>query len=204
MITNKQPFNMIFAGVGGQGNVIASKLTALAAVDAGLRVNVGEPFGASQRGGTVMSHVRVYQGDRTLGPLIPSGQAHLIIGFEPLDTLRILLAYGNRETTVIVNNRPVYPLNVLAGEADYPNVEEIMKTMGGMVEDLRVIQATDLAFKAGSALSTNIVMVGALAGLKCLPITAELFENCISGFFRPQHRELNITAFRLGLQAVSN
>lgn len=202
MTMEKQPYNVIFAGVGGQGNVIASKLTALAAVDAGLKVTVGETFGASQRGGTVMSHVRVYDAEKNVGPLIPRGRAHLIVGFEPLDTLRILLAYGNKDTRVIVNDRPVYPLNVLAGDADYPDVEGIIDTMRGMVDDLKVIKATDLAFKAGSALSANIVMVGALAGLNCLAISAQIFEDTISGFFKPQFKELNINAFRLGVKAV--
>jgi len=198
----KQPFNLIFAGVGGQGNVIASKLTALAAVDSGLKVTVGETFGASQRGGTVMSHVRIFQGDKIVGPLIPRGHAHLIIGFEPLETLRILLTYGNRKTVVIVNDRPVYPLNVLSGDAEYPNVEEMLVTMRDLVEDVKVVQATDLAFQAGSALATNIVMVGALAGLNCLDISAAKFEAVIAGFFKPEFKELNITAFKLGMKAV--
>ncbi len=198
----KQPYNLIFAGVGGQGNVIASKLTALAAVDAGLKVTVGETFGASQRGGTVMSHVRVFQGDKPVGPLIPRGRAHLIIGFEPLDTLRILLAYGSKHTKVIVNDRPVYPLNVLAGDAEYPGVDKMISVMSEMVEDLKVVKATDLAFQAGSALATNIVMVGALAGLNCLAIPTGKFEAVIANFFKPQFKDMNMRAFRLGMKAV--
>ncbi len=204
MTSGMQPYNIIFAGVGGQGNVIASKITALAAARSGLKVTVGETFGASQRGGTVMSHVRVFRGDRTVGPLIPAGRAHLIAGFEPLETLRILMLYGNRETRVIVNDRPVYPLNVLAGEEDYPEPGGIIDRIRGLAGRVEVIRATDLAFRAGSAMSANIVMVGALAGLNCLDIPAANFEQVIKDFFRPGFKDVNLAAFRLGMEAVGD
>jgi indolepyruvate ferredoxin oxidoreductase beta subunit len=203
MTMSGEPYNVIFAGVGGQGNVIASKITALAAVDRGLKVTVGETFGASQRGGTVMSHVRIFRGEKAVGPLIPAGMAHLIVGFEPLESLRILMLYGNKSTMLIVNDRPVYPLGVLAGDADYPDVGEMIRCMRDMAGRVEVVRATDLAFQAGGAMSANIVMVGALAGLNCLDIPAPVFENAIAGFFRPQFKEQNIKAFRLGMDAVT-
>lgn len=203
MTMPREPYNVIFAGVGGQGNVIASKITALAAVERGLKVTVGETFGASQRGGTVMSHVRVFRGEKAVGPLIPAGKTHLIVGFEPLETLRILMSYGSGGTMLIVNDRPVYPLGVLAGDADYPDVGEMIRCMRGMARKVEVVGATDLAFQAGSAMSANIVMVGALAGLNCLDIPAAVFENAIAGFFKPQFKDQNIKAFRLGMDAVA-
>ena len=108
--------DLIIAGVGGQGNVVASEILAMALSRHGYRVSVGETFGASQRGGSVMSHVRASR-DLTPGPLIPKGLVDVVVGFEPLETVRILTEYGRDSTRVVVNPRPVYPLAVQAGEA---------------------------------------------------------------------------------------
>ena len=103
---------MIICGIGGQGNVLASEIVSSTLKDMGYRVAVGETYGASQRGGSVMSHVRVSETE-DFGVLIPSGEAHIIIGFEPLETLRMARQYANKETMIIYDPRPVYPLGVL-------------------------------------------------------------------------------------------
>lgn len=107
-------FNLIITGVGGQGNVLASQIVGRAAVNKDWRVTVGETFGLSQRGGPVMSHIRLSE-KFNCAPLIPPNMAHVIVGLEPLETLRILMEYGNEDTVFIVNSRPIYPLNVIAG-----------------------------------------------------------------------------------------
>src|SRR4030043_2158604 len=103
--------NLIITGVGGQGNVLSSQLIGQALVGKGFFVTIGETYGASQRGGAVMSHIRI-SAQKQLSPLIPKGKADIVVGLEPVEALRVLTQYGNRETGVIVNTRPLYPVAV--------------------------------------------------------------------------------------------
>ena len=119
------PLNIVICGIGGQGNVLASEVVGSAMTDRGYRVAIGETYGASQRGGSVMSHVRVSE-DQELSVLIPSGEAHIIIGFEPLETLRMTRKYAGPNTTIVYDPRPVYPLGVLQGIQQYPDQEALM------------------------------------------------------------------------------
>ena len=88
------PFNLIITGVGGQGNVLASKLIGNMLVDKGYYVTIGETFGASQRGGSVMSHLRI-SSESILSPQIPRGKAHAVVALEPTEAIRVLQEYGN-------------------------------------------------------------------------------------------------------------
>ena len=120
----RDPYNVIITGVGGQGNVLASKVLGNALVNKGLDVTVGETFGATQRGGSVMSHLRI-SAQSSWSPQIPKGMAHIVIALEPVEALRVLSVYGNPETLVITNDRPVYPVGVICGEMDYPEQADL-------------------------------------------------------------------------------
>ncbi|KJS68230.1 MAG: hypothetical protein JL50_04745 [Peptococcaceae bacterium BICA1-7] len=196
-----KPLNVIVTGVGGQGNVLASQVLAAAAIEAGYRVSVGETFGASQRGGSVMSHVRISR-DRTCGPLIPKGGAHLIVGFEPLETLRILMDYGNPETVVVMNDRPNYPIGCLLGEEKYPEPDLIIKAINKLVVKIHVLPATDLAREAGNAMAANMVLTGALSGCSLLPFDSRFFTGVIDTLFSGDVRALNMKAFEKGRETV--
>ncbi|MBC7105952.1 MAG: 2-oxoacid:acceptor oxidoreductase family protein, partial [Firmicutes bacterium] len=171
-------YNLIITGVGGQGTVLASQVVAAAAVDSGLLVAVGETFGASQRGGSVMSHVRISR-DRRYGPLIPRGRATIVVGFEPLETLRVLLNYGNPSTRVIMNLRPNYPPGVLTGSNVYPDPGTLEEAVRRISAGLLAFNATELAIRAGSPVTANLVMTGALAGSELLPIAVTAYERVI-------------------------
>ena len=106
----KDPYNLVVTGVGGQGNVLASQLIGAILVDIGLKVTIGETYGASQRGGSVMSHVRI-SGKRQYGPLIPPRCADLVLALEPSEAARVLGEFGNPSTISVVNTRPVYPVD---------------------------------------------------------------------------------------------
>ncbi|HBV99379.1 MAG: hypothetical protein JL50_21830 [Peptococcaceae bacterium BICA1-7] len=194
-------FNVIVTGVGGQGNVLASQVLAAAAVEAGCRVSIGETFGASQRGGSVMSHVRISR-DRTCGPLIPRGKARLVVGFEPLETLRVLMEYGSEDTVVIVNNRPNYPIGCLLGEDKYPDPQRIIEAVKKLVSTCHVLPATDLAMEAGSPMAANMVLTGALAGAGVLPVDGNYFRDTIEMLFSGEVKEINRRAFESGFKAV--
>ncbi len=197
-MTEKGKINLIICGVGGQGNILASQIIASAGIKEGLRVAIGETYGASQRGGSVMSHIR-FSREMQLGPLIPSGEADIIIGFEPLETLRVMLDYGKDTTRVIFNPRPNYPISVLSGEATYPELDLIFEQIKNLAEKALVVEATELAKKAGNYLAQNIVMVGALAESRWLEIPVEDFRGVIEELFEdPSKRELNLKAFEQG------
>lgn len=188
---------MIIAGVGGQGNILASGLAALAATAAGYRVVVGETYGASQRGGSVMSHLRLSL-HKEYGPLVPYGQAVLILAFEPLEALRVASKYACAETVVIANTVPVYPVSVTLKEADYPETADILKAIKSLVKELYILDATSLARSAGDPRAQNIVMVNALAGYPHQPVDRLYFEEALEDFLAgtgSEQREINRRAF---------
>jgi indolepyruvate ferredoxin oxidoreductase beta subunit len=193
------PINIIVAGVGGQGNVFCSQLIAWAAIRRGYRVIVGETYGASQRGGPVMSHVRI--GKEELGPLVPSRKAHVLLGFEPIETLRVGAKYLNPESSVIMNTRPIYPAEVLAGFLKYPDVETVIDAVRKMCKNFWAINAVELAEKAGNVRAMNIVMLGVLTATKLTPFQPEDFKQAINERIK-RLREVNLRAFELGLKAV--
>ena len=124
----KDPINVVVAGVGGQGNIVISALIGTALVKKGYLVVVGETYGPSQRGGAVMSHVRISE-ETQYGPLIPDGGADIVLGMEPVETLRVLGQFGNPNVFTIFNPRPIYPLSVLSGEAEYPDSDRLEKNI---------------------------------------------------------------------------
>ena len=191
------PVNLIITGVGGQGNVLASQIVGRAAVQRGLKVTVGETFGLSQRGGAVMSHIRLSQ-DRDYGPLIPPNRAHIILGLEPLETLRILGEFGNANAVVIVNSRPVYPLNVIAGDAKYPDLEDMRKVVMGAVKQLFWLDATPLAIELGGPIMLNAVMLGALCRLGDFPLDREDIRGAMKSLFPEARLEANYKALDIG------
>jgi len=197
-MNEKDPLNVIVTGVGGQGNVLVSQFMGRALVRAGYHVTIGETYGASQRGGAVMSHIRISR-QAQYGPLIPSGQANVILGLEPVETLRVLAQYGNPGVTVITNSRPVYPLAVAIGAARYPSVEEIMSALEALSASAWLINATDIAVELGAPILANIIMVGALVGAGVLPLRPEEVEQEFQESLSDDRLELNLKAFRRGL-----
>lgn len=195
----EDPLNIIVTGVGGQGNIQASYIIASAAVKDGFYVSVGETYGAAQRGGSVTSHIRLSK-ETEYGPLIPKGKAHIILGFEPVECLRNIGDFGNKQTKVIVNPRPVYPIDVLSGEAIYPAVEKVLEAIKELVNSVHVVEATELAKKAGDTILQNVVLVGCLAASGYTPINMETFKAAIRELFLGKSLELNLKAFNMGAE----
>lgn len=196
------PHNLIITGVGGQGNVLASQIVGRAAVDREFRVTIGETFGLSQRGGPVMSHIRLSK-ERNYGPLIPPNMAHFIIGLEPLETIRILLEYGNEETIFIVNSRPIYPLNVIAGDVEYPDLEKIRSVISESGGKLFWLDATEMAVELGDPILLNMIMLGALCGLSPFPLEIKDFKSALKQVFATSKLEINYTALDMGVKLIT-
>jgi indolepyruvate ferredoxin oxidoreductase beta subunit len=189
--------NVILTGVGGQGNVMASRTLAGMLVDAGYVVTIGETFGMSQRGGSVMSHLRICP-DAVRSPQIPRGAADVIIGLEPLEALRVLTVYGNPHVCVLSNSRPVYPIGVITGELAYPANDTIREEFERLSKSFWMIDATSMALALGNPVLSNIVMIGALAQTGLLPIDRRMFEKEIHKTLSPDKSTLNLKAFDAG------
>jgi indolepyruvate ferredoxin oxidoreductase beta subunit len=198
----KDPFNIIITGVGGQGNVMASRILSNMLVQKGYYVTIGETFGASQRGGSVMSHIRV-SADATWSPQIPKGQADVVVTLEPIEAIRVLMNYGNPEVRVLTNTRPIYPVGVISGELNYPSAEEIKESIRDLSSRSWFVEATDEALKLGNPILGNIIMIGAIAGTGLLPLDRQVFEVVIKESLPDRVLEANLMAFDLGVAKVN-
>ena len=199
---SKDPYNIVITGVGGQGNVMASRLLANMLVQKGCQVTIGETFGASQRGGSVMSHIRV-SADTVWSPQIPKGRADIVAALEPVEALRVLMRYGNPGVKVFVNTRPLYPVAVIGGELDYPSPEEIRAAVGELSAQAWFIAATDEAIKLGNPILGNIIMIGAIAGSGELPVTREDFREAFLNSMPAAKLDVNLMAFDLGVEKIA-
>jgi indolepyruvate ferredoxin oxidoreductase, beta subunit len=195
------PLNLIIAGTGGQGNILISKLLGDAMLEEGYWVTIGETYGASQRGGSVASHVRISR-EAQCGPITPQGAAHIVLGLEPVEALRILALYGSPGTCVVTNVRPVHPMAVAIGEAEYPRLPAIKQAIGELSRKAFYIDASQIAIDLGAPLLTNMVMTGALAGCGLIRLEGERFERQLENVFQTDKLALNLKAFRLGLAEI--
>lgn len=199
--------NVIVAGVGGQGSILASHLMAEAAIRTGerlgqpVRVRVGETFGAAMRGGAVASHVRI--GPDVSGPLVAEEEADLIVALEPLEGLRVGCVYLSPRGVVVVSDRPLPPTDVNIGACRYPTREEICQALAALGGAVYLVPAQELARRAGHPRTLSVVMVGAAFGTGRLPVGQEDLEETIRARVPPHTVEANLRAFRLGVEAVS-
>ncbi len=201
--------NLIVAGVGGQGSILASHIIAEAAIlsaaargsagDGGtFNVRVGETFGAAMRGGAVASHVRF--GD-VLGPLVGAGQADLILALEPLEGLRIGVEYAKAGGIAILNSDPFHPVDVKIGAARYPAMAGIAKALQQLGSTVTVLDATKLALEAGTAKAMNVVMLGAAFASGLFPFSEQIMVEAIRARVPQKFLDVNLKAFNLGKDA---
>ena len=195
------PYNLIITGVGGQGNVLISQLLARALIRKGYRAVVGETYGVSQRGGSVMSHVRILE-EGTIGPIIPAGRGDLVLGLEPMETLRILRDYGNPAIRVITNTRPISPVDVIAGNLAYPDLGALRQAMAALSDQVWMLDASALALEMGNSLLTNMIMVGALIGTEILPLTLPDIVDILEKHLDEKIVEANVRALWKGMERV--
>ena len=202
MLSN-DPYNLIITGVGGQGNVLASRMVGDMLLQSGLFVTIGETFGASQRGGSVMSHMRV-SASTFFSPQIPRGLAHMIVSLEPTEAIRVLKDYGNPQVKVISNTRPIHSIGVISGEHAYPSGENIENWTGELSQKVWFINATDGAMSLGNPIFGNIIAVGALSATGVLPLDREIFRKVLLKKMAAEKVEQNITAFDIGVSMIDS
>ena len=190
--------SVIIAGVGGQGVITAANILAKASLKEGHNVITSELHGMAQRGGNVECNVRI--GD-VYSPMIRKESAEAIISFEPLEALRNLHKV-KREGLVITDINPIIPPLISLGLGEYPPLEKIFEEIEGHCTLIK-INADELARKAGSILTKNIVMLGAFYALNIFPIKEETLLATIKESFHEKYAEMNARAFQLGKEAIS-
>lgn len=192
------PYNIVITGVGGQGNVLASRVLGNMLSEKGLQVTIGETFGASQRGGSVMSHLRISAAS-SWSPQIPKGQAHMVIALEPIEALRVLREYGSPITKILCNMRPIHPVAVISGDVSYPAADDLENWVKELTQDSWFVNATDAAMKMGNPIYGNIMMIGALAGIGELPLDRQDFKQVISRSMPADKVKDNLRAYDMGI-----
>jgi indolepyruvate ferredoxin oxidoreductase beta subunit len=201
MFISKDPFNVVIGGVGGQGNVLASQILGEMLVSQGYVITIGETYGASQRGGAVMSHLRISAKDQ-FSPLIPEGQCDLLVALEPVEGLRILGSYGNPRVMTLVNTRPIQPMDVISGDATYPEVSQVIAKIRELSRRVWALNATEVALGMGDPIFCNVIMLGALCAMDVLPINRQGFELVIKDLLPARTLEENMKAFDRGRAEV--
>jgi indolepyruvate ferredoxin oxidoreductase beta subunit len=195
------PYNVIITGVGGQGNVMASRVVGRMMSRRGLTVTIGETFGASQRGGSVMSHLRISK-ESYWSPQIPKGRCHLVLSLEPTEAIRVLMNYGNPNVTVICNTRPIHAIGVISGDQQYPAMDDIKGWVAELSAACWFLDATAKAMELGNPILGNIMMIGAAAGIGALPIDRESFAAVIAATLSADKLDVHLQAYDLGVGMV--
>lgn len=201
-VLSRDPYNLIITGVGGQGNVLASRMVGEVLSRLGFRVTIGETFGASQRGGSVMSHLRV-SSDTSLSPQIPRGMAHMVVAMEPAEAIRVLRDYGNPEVRVICNTRPIYPVGVICGEQQYPSLDDLKRWVRELSKEAWFIDATEAGMRFGNPVLGNVVTIGALSATGALPLHREEMEAVLTRKMDADKVKVNLSAFDTGAAMIS-
>jgi indolepyruvate ferredoxin oxidoreductase beta subunit len=199
-LSRLKEFNIVLAGVGGQGTLLAAEILGVAAVYDGLNVRVSEIHGMAQRGGAVVSAVRI--GEQVSAPTVLEGQADVLLGFEPLETLRSLKC-ASEKTTVLMSDQKLPPTELASKNVKYPDMSDIIKKIGIFTENIIVVKAERLAKQAGSALTQNVVLIGALSAAVKLPLKNESLVNAIRELVPKKHLNVNMKAFQLGYGSVN-
>jgi len=189
-----QIFNIVIAGVGGQGVLMASKVLAESALASGMDVKQNEVHGMAQRGGSVISFVRI--GDQVHSPVVMPGSADMLISFEPLEALRYIhfLKPGGR---LVYNKVSINPSTVAAGLAVYPG--DVEQQIAAICPKALGIDALAIAREAGNGKAVNMVMVGTV--MKHLPFKDEVITEVVKQISQGKGVEVNLQALAGGAAA---
>jgi len=184
--------NVLLVGVGGQGTILASKILTHVALAQGYEVKMSEIHGMAQRGGSVVTQVRM--GEDVYSPVIEPGEADFVVAFEQLEAYR-WAHFLKKDGVLIVNTQKIVPLSVLIGAANYP--ETILADLKGRVEHFIELDGLKLASAAGNAKATNVVLMGVLS--KYMEFPEESWQNALVARIPAKFLELNNEAFASGV-----
>lgn len=186
--------NIVIVGVGGQGTLLASKILGYIGLENGYDVRVSEVHGMSQRGGSVVTYVRISNDKPLYSTIVEQKQADVVLAFESLEALRAL-PYLKDDGTMIVNTQELLPMPVIIGNAEYP-----ADCLDRVNEHGKVIQldATKIAQECGTYRAANVVLIGVLA--KKLPFSYDQWMKAVEANVKPKFIDINKEAFRRGYE----
>ncbi len=200
----EKTYNILFAGVGGQGLMLLSAVLGKAAVDAGLDVMTGETHGLAQRSGSIYVHFRI---GKPISPLIPYGSADMLIAMEATEALRYI-EYLKDDGVVIMSKNIMHPVAETKAVALDKTRKTKYYTLSAVEEQLRkvtsrviALDSLGLAIQAGNARTENSVLIGAAAACPDFPISSEDLKNAVLSLVPPKTRDANAKAFELGTEA---
>jgi len=189
---------LVIVAVGGQGNLLASSVLGEAALLCGIPLNMSEIHGMAQRGGVVESSLVFGDAKSTI---ISDGEADVLVGFEPAETLRAL-PKCNADTVVITNLAPLMPYTVNIGQGVYPDLKQLQELIRKKTARLIAFNAAALAKEAGNSLSVNMVLLGALIQTGVLPLSVEEVKEAMGTKTKKAFLDSNLKAFDLGFSAA--
>ena len=190
--------NIVFSGIGGQGIVVASDIFCEAALIDGWDVAKAEVHGMAQRGGSIVAHVRV--GEKVQAPLIETGTADVILGFELLEAARVLPMLS-KKGTVIVNTKYIQPSTSAAASSGLTD-KKILGIIRGRAHKVYEIDGIDIATKLGNLLVVNTILLGALSAIPQNLVKPESLEKAIASRLKQKYVNLNLEAFKMGRKQV--
>ncbi|MBQ7060589.1 MAG: indolepyruvate oxidoreductase subunit beta [Clostridia bacterium] len=185
-------FNIVIVGVGGQGTLLASKILGQLAMNNGYDVRVSEVHGMSQRGGSVVTYVRISNDQPIYSSIVEQGQADIVLAFENLEALRAL-PYLKPDGTVIINTQEILPMPVITGATKYP--EDCLERTRAAAKTVE-LNAVEIAHECGTYRAANVVLMGAAA--KKLPFSVDEWHKAIEQCVKPKFLDVNLKAFDRG------
>jgi indolepyruvate ferredoxin oxidoreductase beta subunit len=191
--------DLVFSGTGGQGIVVLSDIFCEAALLDGFDVAKAEVHGMAQRGGSIVAHARL--GEKVESPLIERGKADVILGFEILETARVLPML-KKDGTVVVNTKymPPFTLNSASKPLTQEQLLDMIKAKARAVHE---VDGIGIATKLGNVLVVNTVLLGALSALPENPVKPESYKKAIAARLKEKYVDLNLKAFQLGRESVT-
>ena len=196
--------NIFICGVGGQGLVLLTTVIGNACAKSGVKVITGEMYGLSQRSGAVSVHLRI--GEDVFSPLIPYGEADILLSLEAIETLRYL-EYLKKDGVVLMNKRIMHPpieTSKLITEKDskYVTLEDVVTKLKGWTQNIAVVDALTLARESGNVRTENTVFLGCLSALEAFKVEEKAIRESISEAVPKKTIEQNLKAFDLGKKSA--
>ena len=189
--------DILMTGVGGQGVIMASDIISEVALAAGYDVKKTDSLGMAQRGGSVVSHIRL--ADEVFSPMIPPGGADFLVSYERLEALRSA-AFLNPDSIAIIDSIAVIPLSVTIDAHHYPSVEEVQQSLSIITRLVHIVPATDMATELGNSRAASILSLGFLSVFLNLP--ESIWLDAIRRHLPPRLHQVNLAAFNTGVEAA--
>ncbi len=191
--------NLLITGVGGQGIILVSDVISEAVLAAGYDVKKTDTLGMAQRGGSVVSHVRI--GSRVWSPLIKEGEVDILLAFEKLEAAR-WIQFLRPGAIAIINNHALPPLSVNLGNELYPSDKQITNILKQRTDSIYFVDGTSRVKDLGNTRMLNMFMLGCVSSF--LPLRVNIWKESISRRLPPGIQQINITAFNQGRKEGKN